>query len=137
MLRLVLDTNTLVSGFFWDGKEAELLRRIEKRKARLYISKSILEEFRHVIQRPKFAHVFQIVPYSIDNLIDKFVSMSTLIKIKNKVNICRDKADNKFIECALSCSADFIVSGDKDLLVLKKYKKIKIVRTSAILKLLD
>jgi len=70
-------------------------------------------------------------------LIDKFVSMSTLIKIKNKVNICRDKADNKFIECALSCSADFIVSGDKDLLVLKKYKKIKIVRTSAILKLLD
>lgn len=53
-LKLVLDTNTIVSAFFWEGNEAALLRKIEQGKAKLYITSEILKEAEEVIKRPKF-----------------------------------------------------------------------------------
>ncbi len=50
-----------------------------------------------------------------------------LIDGKSKIEICRDPDDNKFIECAVDSRAIYIVSGDKDLLDIKKYKDIKIL----------
>ena len=56
-----------------------------------------------------------------------------MIGLKLNIKVCRDSKDSKFIECAVNANADYIVSGDKDLLVLKNYKKIKIIKTSEIL----
>ncbi|MBI2655235.1 hypothetical protein HYX06_02310, partial [Candidatus Woesearchaeota archaeon] len=50
----IFDTNTLVSAFFWEGNEAELLRKIEQGKAKLYITNEIIKEIEDVIKRPKF-----------------------------------------------------------------------------------
>jgi putative PIN family toxin of toxin-antitoxin system len=63
--------------------------------------------------------------------------LSEIITPTHKVNICRDKNDNKFIELALSANVKFIVSGDEDLLAVKKYKKIKILSAQEFLKILE
>lgn len=62
--------------------------------------------------------------------------MSELVSSKVSVKICKDKKDNKFLECALAAGADYLISGDKHLLELKKYKRTAIVTTSKMLNLL-
>lgn len=53
------------------------------------------------------------------------------------ISVCRDPKDNKFLECAELAQVDLIVSGDEDLLALKTYNNIKIVKSIDVLKLLD
>ena len=56
------------------------------------------------------------------------VSLSHLvIAPKITVKVCRDEKDNKFLECAESAKADYIVSGDEDLLYLKEFKSTRII----------
>ena len=137
LLKLVLDTNTLVSAFFWEGNEAELLRKIEQGKAKLYITSEILKEVEEVIKRPKFNEVMGKANLTSDQIVQKIVSLSHLvIAPKITVKVCRDEKDNKFLECAESAKADYLVNGDGDLLSLKEYKGIPIVRASRILQLL-
>ncbi|MFH1072316.1 MAG: putative toxin-antitoxin system toxin component, PIN family, partial [Nanoarchaeota archaeon] len=59
MMKLVLDTNTVVSAFFWEGNEAALLRKVEEGKAICYTTEEILSEVENVIQRPKFKEVMK------------------------------------------------------------------------------
>ena len=137
LLKLVLDTNTIVSAFFWEGNEAELLRKIEQGKAKLYITIEILKEVEDVIKRPKFNEVMRKANLTPDQIMQKIVSLSHLvIAPKITVKVCRDEKDNKFLECADSANTDYLVSGDDDLLSLKEYKGIPIVRTWKILQLL-
>ncbi len=134
MYKLVLDTNTLVSAFFWDGNESDLFEKIEKGKFELFISKEILDEVEDVLNRDKFKEVTLKANQKSDEIIQKIISVSHfVIGPKLNIKICRDSKDDKFIECAVNANADYIVSGDKDLLVLKKYKTIKIVKTSQVL----
>ena len=138
LLKLVLDTNAIVSAFFWEGNEAELLRKIEQGKARLYITSEILKEVEEVIKRPKFNEVMIKANLTPDQIMQKIVSLSHLvIAPKISVKICRDEKDNKFLECAESAKADYIISGDEDLLSLKEYKGIPIIRTWKILQILE
>ncbi len=136
-LKIVLDTNTIVSAFFWEGNEAELFRKIEQGKAKLHITGEILKEVEDAIKRPKFSEVManaNLTPYKI---MQKIASLSHLvIAPKLGINVCRDEKDNKFLECAESAKADYIISGDDDLLSLKEYKRISIVKTWRILQLL-
>ena len=136
--KLVLDTNTFISAFFWNGNEAELLRKIEQGKATLYITWDILKEVEDVLQRPKFSEILTKTKQTSIQILQKIISLSHLVITTNvKIRICRDEKDNKFLECATSAKADFIVSGDEDLLSLKEYNKIQIVKTSKILEILN
>ncbi len=135
--KLVLDTTTTVSAFFWEGNEAKLLRRIEQGQATLYITSEILKEIEEVIKRPKFNEVMIKANLTPDQIMQKLVSLSHLvIAPKLDIKVCRDEKDNKFLECAESGKVDYIVSGDEDLLCLKEYNGIPIVRTWRMLQLL-
>ena len=138
LIKLVLDTNTLVSAFFWEGNEAELLRKIEEGKVKLYITSEILKEIEEIIKRPKFNEVMRKANLTPDQIIQKIISLSHLV-IAPKINVkfCRDEKDNIFLECAESAKVDYIISGDEDLLSLKEYKGILIIRTWKILQLLE
>ena len=60
------------------------------------------------------------------------------VKVTNKLNVIKDHdSDNKFLECALAAKANFIVSGDKHLLKIEAYKKIKILRVIDFLQLIN
>ena len=138
LLKLVLDTNTLISAFFWEGNEAELLRKIEQGKARLYITSDILSEIGEVIKRSKFNDVMGKANLTPDQIIQKIVSFSHLVIAPQlNIKVCRDEKDNKLLECAQSAKASYLVSGDDDLLSLKEYEKIPIIRASEMLKLLE
>ena len=138
LLKLVLDTTTIISAFFWEGNEAELFRKIEQGKAKLYITIEILKEVEEVIRRPKFNEVMRKANLTPDQIMQKIVSLSHLvIAPKLNIKVCRDEKDNKFLECAVSANVDYLVSGDEDLLSLKEYKGIPIIRTWRILQLLE
>ena len=136
--KLVIDTNTFVSAFFWKGNETELLKKIEKGRARLYLTEEILNEIEDVLERPKFREIARTASLTSTEIIQKIVSLSHLV-VGPRLNItaCRDKKDNKFLECAVHAKAHYLVSGDKDLLCLKKYEDVFIVRTSKMLELLE
>ena len=138
MHKLVLDTNSYISGFLWEGNEAELIRKIESGKASSFISKEILEEIDEVLRRDKFAIVLKVANTTADEVLYKIVSLSTIVigpKLEENV-VKEDKDDDKFIECAVNAKANIIVSGDDHLLKLKEYENIKIMTTSDALKLL-
>jgi uncharacterized protein len=136
-LKLVLDTNSIVSAFFWDGNEAELLRKIEQGKAKSCITSEILKEIENVIKRPKFKEAMIKTILTPDQIMQKIVSLSQLvIAPKLNIKVCRDEKDNKFLECAESAKTDYVVSGDEDLLVLEEHNKIPIVKSWKILQLL-
>ena len=136
MFKLVLDTTTFISGFFWEGNEAELLRKIEEGKAGVYLTRGILTEIEDVIKRPKFNEVMRKANLTPDQIMQKIVALSHLVIAPQfELKICRDVKDNKFLECAEVVNADYIVSGDEDLLTLTQYK-IPIIKTARVLELM-
>ena len=120
--------NIIVSAFFWEGNEAELFRKIEQGKAELYLTMEILKEIEEVIKRPKFNEVMKKAGLTSDQIMQKIVSLShVVIALKLNIKVCRDEKDNKFLECAESAKADYIVSGDEHLLKLRNFRDIKIL----------
>ncbi|MBI2107348.1 putative toxin-antitoxin system toxin component, PIN family [Candidatus Woesearchaeota archaeon] len=136
MPKLVLDTNTLVSAFFWKGNEHKLLKKIEQGEAQLFISKEILYEVEAVVNREKFKEIIEETNQKPDAIIQKIISLSLLIiGPELSIKVCRDPRDNKILECDVNAKADYIVSGDEDLLSLKCYSNIKIIKSSEIINL--
>ena len=97
-----------------------------------------MSEIEKVISRDKFKELLVKAGLTVDEIIQKIIFLSHIVvgpKMKENV-VKSDPTDDKFIECAINSNADYIISGDRDLLDLKEYKGIKIMKTSEILKLL-
>ncbi|MFH0868695.1 MAG: putative toxin-antitoxin system toxin component, PIN family [archaeon] len=134
MLRLVLDTNIIISGLLWQGKEFELLKKIEAGKALLLVNLEILAELHKVLHYEHIQKLILKASLTDEQLFGKIVSMSHIVVgQKLSISACRDLEDNKFLECAINGKANFIVSGDEDLLILKQYESIPIITTVQIL----
>jgi putative PIN family toxin of toxin-antitoxin system len=79
--------------------------------------------------------MFKIPHFDTTNILTDFSCVTFPVKINNHISIIEyDPDDNKFIECALKCRANFIISGDKHLLNFKEYKNIKILAATDFLK---
>jgi putative PIN family toxin of toxin-antitoxin system len=114
-LKAVLDTNVLVSGIFFGGKPHEVLEACTTRRFQLVVSPEILDEYRLVLDR------FVCVAASPDaaTVLAGLLRDAIVVDAPARaVPHCRDPEDQKFIDCALSASADAIISGDMDLLAL-------------------
>jgi uncharacterized protein len=123
-MKIVLDANIFISSFFWGGNPRLVLERVITGKDELYVTKEILDEIELVMGRPKF-HVNK---EEVDYFIISIEEIANRIVPKRMINNgSRDKADNKYIECAIAANVDYIISGDIHLLELKKYKNVKIV----------
>lgn len=124
-LRLVLDTNILLSALFWTSSVPALAFR----KAFLYgilLGSSALEaEYLDVFSRPKFDAYASLAARM--NFLQKFMRRSTIVVISHKIEECRHPTDNKLLELALSGNADVLVTGDKDLLALHPWRGIAIL----------
>lgn len=133
--RVVLDTNVLVSALLFKGALSKFVELWQKGKVIPIISKETFEELRTVLEYLKFSlsqdEIKSIIKHEI-------LTYFEIVEVKKEVKgICRDPEDDKFISCALSASADYIVSGDKDLSDLKQYKSVKIIKASNFLKMFD
>ncbi len=124
MLKVVTDTNILISAYLFDKKPEKLLRMAKSKKISLYHSVESHKEFKRVLKYNKF----KLNNDEINLIIEDYISYSTLIKIKKKVDLIKiDKTDNVFLSIAENVNADIIISGDKHLLELKNKYKITIL----------
>ena len=133
VIKVVLDTNVLVSALLFKGN---LSRIVDLWKEGIIIpvfSRETFREFKSVLGYPKFSLTEQEIKMLIEEeVLPFFEVMETTDKIRG---ICRDPYDDKFIACAVSASAGFIVSGDNDLLDMGMYKSIRIISASELLKM--
>ena len=123
--KVVLDTNIVISAAIsTDGTPAKVFELFLGKKIVNFTSEEIIGEVKEVINRPFFKDY---IPDEYKRFIlDNFKLLSVVIRPSfNEDAVPEDKADNKFINCALTAKAD-IISGNKHLLNLKEYKGVKI-----------
>jgi len=127
-IKAVLDTNILVSLLFKKGLAKEFSRLMEKGSVELYSSEEILRELARVLTYPKIEEVFKKAGIGKTTALESLMEILKIVNPKVKINaVKRDPLDNKFLECALEAGAKYVVSGDKHLLELKKFRKIEIL----------
>ena len=131
-ITVVIDTNVLVSALIFKGDSSCLIDIWEKGDIRPLFSKATFEEFRRVLEYPKFHLSSQEINAIIRE--DVLPFFDVIAPIEEKTGFSRDPEDDKFITLAIAADADFVISGDKDLLILKKVGKTRIIRLSDFLK---
>lgn len=129
-IRVVVDTNVLISGLFGikNSPSAQILKDIRAQKVILATSPVILEEVVEVINREKVIKRTKMSLKDRTDFISKLIERSDVTAgIQFSQPVSRDAKDDKFLACAVEAEADYIVTGDEDLLDLKEYDEIKIV----------
>jgi putative PIN family toxin of toxin-antitoxin system len=123
-VKALFDTNVLLAAFLTDGVCAKLLTRARKQQFDLIICPFILREFDRILTK-KFSATKQ----ERDNALALIAESSREIA-EPSVELpgaCRDKDDDNILACALEAEVDHLVTGDKDLLELKKFRGINII----------
>ena len=121
-LRVVLDTNILVSAFFWEGNERNILLKCKKRNLSSITSLEILNEMEKVLKIK-----FKVPENIIRDYSKEILYFSEIVfPIGDLYIIKEDPTDNIILETALIGKANILVTGNKHLLKLKKYKSVKI-----------
>lgn len=132
-IRVVLDTNILVSSLLFKGELSGIVDLWKTGKVIPIFSKMTFKEFKNVLEYPKFSLTRREMRMIIEEEVLPYFEVAEVVgKIRG---ICRDPDDDKFLACAVSASADFIVTGDKDLLNVGAYKSIEIISASKLLKI--
>lgn len=132
-MRVVLDTNTLISSLLFSGTASRLVPLWQFRRITLLLSKAILQEYIRVLAYPKFRLSDQEIRGLIEEQLLPFVET---IKVKRRLRVVRrDPEDNKFLECAVAGRAAYLLTGDRDLLALGSYRGITILPIGEFLKL--
>lgn len=131
-MRIIADTNTLISGFLWQGPPRQILELASQKVCTLYTSPVLIEEFAAVITRRKFDTRLQAAQLTGKVLVEFYLHIAELIVPEPlKEPACRDPDDDHILACALAAQADCIVSGDADLLDLVSYQTIPIITPAA------
>ena len=127
-MRLIVDTNVLVSAFVFKSETANNVVRFAAKKHTLLFSESTFKELKSTLLKPKFAEIVELP--TIRKFIINLFRIGEFIDPKIKIAECRDPKDNKFLELAVAGNADCIITGDKDLLILNPFRGIKIISPS-------
>lgn len=124
-LKVVLDTNVLISALLFRGELAQIVELWKTGKIIPLLTRETFEEFRQVLEYPRFSLTHSEIKTLVE---DEVLPFFEVVETGEKITgVCRDAEDDKFIACALSGRADFVVSGDKDLLEIGKHKTVKII----------
>lgn len=120
---VVLDTNVYISSIFWEGAPFIIVKKAIKQEIRVYISSSIINEIRKVLNRD-----FSLSKQEIDDIVSSLYNFTHLIEPKEKFDIIKDDpSDDRILECAVTCNAKYIISYNNHLLNLKEFRGIKMV----------
>lgn len=135
MYRIVADTNIYISALFWRGNPYKLIHLCFEGKAKLVVSKPIIEELERVLltkekfrmEREDVAMYSRIILSNSDLVAPNFT-----LKVIEK-----DPADDRILECAVEGEADYLVSGNKHLLEVKEFQGIKIITAKQMLDIIE
>lgn len=106
-------------------RQEELDLLLESGAVTLIFSEELLEEFLEVSERPKFKRFFK--KSDTKALLDQIEIYGEFIKVESIVEECRDPKDNFLLSLSIDDKADFLITGDLDLLVVGKIQQTKIV----------
>ncbi|MBS4001614.1 MAG: putative toxin-antitoxin system toxin component, PIN family [Desulfobulbaceae bacterium] len=130
--KVILDTNLWIS-FLISDKFQQIDKYLLNDKIKLIFSKELLDEFIEVALRPKFSKYFK--SQDIEALLRNFDKFGQLVKVETNVHICRDAKDNFLLNLALDSKADYLVTGDADLLDLKTIGQTQIITMTEFVKI--
>jgi len=123
-MRIIIDTNVLVSAIFFNGGlPKDILDLVELGKIKHIASQEIIQEYKDTFARIAIREE----RYDKAVALNKFIPKIEIIKTTTNLQICRDPDDDKFINCAIDGKCKYIVSGDKDLLVLENVENVEII----------
>jgi putative PIN family toxin of toxin-antitoxin system len=138
VLRLVLDTNTVLSGLLWGGTPAQLITAARGKEIALYCSPALLVELRGVIHREKFAKGLATRGLQAEDLFNGYAALCQLVAPRAIARTSIDPDDDQVLSAALAARAHLIVSGDrKHLLVLKQFEGIPIVTAAQAIAMIE
>ena len=136
-MRVVVDTNTVVSALLWRGSPYRLFQAVNDDRVSLYTSRVLLDEFEDVLSRRKFVKAIRTANETLASLIQHYQELAHLVRTRPlTVRLSRDSDDDYVIACALAAKASLIVSGDRDLRDLGTYKGIRILNATDALRLI-
>ena len=128
--KVVIDTNIYISAIFWNGKHREVIDLGRDGKITIFTSLDIENEI-----AGKLKTTFKLAEEDVNQILLDFSTFTLPIRISKQLIVVQDDPDdNKFIECAVECKANYIISGDRHLLNLKEYEGIKLIKSSDFLK---
>jgi len=133
VLRVVLDTNVLISAIISDGKPRQLLRKGIANQFTIITSDLILRELAAVLRRPKFRTGEE----EINRITLALGRVAQVASVKSRLQVIKeDPKDDMILETAYDRSAHVIVSGDSHLLALQNFRGIKILTVQSMLELI-
>ena len=122
-MRIVIDTNVVISGVFFGGAPRKVIEAVVDSRAQASATSEILDEYSRVVDEMISRKQGRLRRDALSVLMSKI----DLIQPATKVEACRDPDDDKFIGCAVDAKAYYIVSGDKDLLDIGEYEGVEII----------
>ena len=122
-MRIVIDTNVVISGTFFKGNPRRIVEATVENKFSVFATPEIIQEYNDIINE----FIIRKQGNLDNNILNQFIASLNIINQKSFMQICRDSDDDKFINCAIDSKSLYIVSGDNDLLVLGKYNNIDII----------
>lgn len=126
-MRVVADTNIVVSGLLWRGNPRLILDAAREGTIDLFTSAVLLAELEDVLSREKFANRLASVLVTPHDLVLGYSALASIIEPATiKPVILADPDDDAILACALAAQGEMIVSGDRHLLDLKQYQDIRI-----------
>lgn len=134
ILRVVIDTNVLVSALLFGGTPGKLIPLWKNGHIRPFASKAIIQEYLRVFAYPKFELTENEITYLLYQEILPYLEIIDVAS--GKTFVSNDPSDDKFVLCAFKANADIIISGDTHLLSLKKIENIQVVTPAQCLDLL-
>ena len=134
-MRVVADTNTVVSGLLWAGPPRELINAARAKRITLYSSVTLIAEFAEVIAREKFSTRIRSAGVLAPGIVADYAQLVRIVAPADiPPAVTGDPDDDQVLACALAAEADLIVSGDKRLRNLKAYHGISIVTAAEAVK---
>ena len=134
MVRVVLDTNVLISAILFGGKPRQILEKAVRGEIRLCLSEPILEELKGVLRRSKFDYS----PEMIQVILTELTGIADLVNPSKSIGVVlEDPDDNRILECAVEAEANYIITGDSHLLKLSRYRNIEVLNAVAFLEKLS
>jgi putative PIN family toxin of toxin-antitoxin system len=126
-VKIIIDTNLWIS-FLITKDFAKIDEILFSRRGILVFSQELLDEFLEVAKRPKFRRFFSTT--EIEELLETIDEYADFVKVQTQIEICRDPKDNFLLSLSVDGNADYLLTGDKDLLELTKFGETTIITIS-------
>lgn len=122
VVRIVLDTNVLISAIVFGGKPRKILEMVKNKELSGVISPVLMAELEEILSKK--------IKYPKERVLQVEKKMKKIFRVVHPIKTikaARDDNDNRVLEAAIEGKCEYIVTGDKDLLDLKRYQGIRIL----------